>query len=210
MANFQTAYELTAQNEGGYRNVPWDSGGETYRGISRVNNPNWIGWGFVDGKKANYHQNKIPTGTIFPDIEGHVKTFYRTNYWNAVKGDGINNQQLANLIYDFKVQSGKAVQVIQDSINKVMGNGTVVVDNDFGAQTLAAVNAAPAAKLHNQILLDRKSYYQWLLSLGKISINDWQGILNRLARYPLITATAGVGVVILAAGLFFLLVRNKQ
>jgi lysozyme family protein len=36
--------EFTLRNEGYYVNDKDDSGGETYRGISRVNFPKWAGW----------------------------------------------------------------------------------------------------------------------------------------------------------------------
>lgn len=44
MANFKEAINKTLKFEGGYVNDPDDSGGETFLGISRVNNKSWKGW----------------------------------------------------------------------------------------------------------------------------------------------------------------------
>ena len=43
MANFEEAYKRTCKFEGGWVNKDGDSGKETYKGISRVANPNWSG-----------------------------------------------------------------------------------------------------------------------------------------------------------------------
>lgn len=41
MAEFNIAFQKTLTHEGGYVNDPEDSGGETYKGISRNNHKNW-------------------------------------------------------------------------------------------------------------------------------------------------------------------------
>ena len=53
MADFATAYAPLAGFEGGWCNVPGDSGGETYAGIARRYWPDWPGWKLIDGEKAH-------------------------------------------------------------------------------------------------------------------------------------------------------------
>lgn len=210
MANFIEAYNKTAQNEGGYRNVAWDLGGETYAGIARNYNPQWPGWTTIDALKNNYAGGKIPYNAKFHSLNQSVQSFYLQNYWNKIMGDAIKSQPIANLAYDFVVQSGQAVRQIQEAINKVKP-GTVTVDNQFGNQTLAAINTLDAAALHNAILDERRSYYEYLLSIGKLSTNDWNGILARLARYPYLTAAAvSVGSILFIGGLFFLISKLNK
>ena len=48
MAIFNSAFQITMGNEGGYANNPADSGGETYKGIAKNYWPNWEGWTAVD------------------------------------------------------------------------------------------------------------------------------------------------------------------
>ena len=51
MANFEDAYKKLLIKEGGYVHDSDDSGGETYRGISRRYNPTWEGWDIIDTYK---------------------------------------------------------------------------------------------------------------------------------------------------------------
>ena len=49
--SFETTLPEILKAEGGYVNDPADSGGETYRGISRRANPDWPGWVLLDAAK---------------------------------------------------------------------------------------------------------------------------------------------------------------
>jgi lysozyme family protein len=44
MANFEEAFEATMAAEGEYVDDPKDPGGETYKGVARSRNPNWLGF----------------------------------------------------------------------------------------------------------------------------------------------------------------------
>jgi lysozyme family protein len=114
MADFLTAYKITAKNEGGYANVEGDRGGETYCGITRPNFPKWAGWVKVDAYKP------LKNGQIVNDatLEDLVHSFYKQNFWDKVKGDDIINQESANGIYDFAVNAGyrKAIILAQRAL----------------------------------------------------------------------------------------------
>lgn len=104
MADFLTAYKLTAINEGGYSNDKDDSGGETWAGISRNNFPQWIGWVIIDKYKL---QPNFPANLRqAPELAERVRDFYRNNFWNPMQGDRIDDQTTANGIYDMGVNSG--------------------------------------------------------------------------------------------------------
>lgn len=113
MADFKTAFDITNGNEGGYSNDPNDHGGETYAGITRKNFPNWKGWTIVDSHKP------IHAGSIINDISLKELTqeFYRRNFWEPLKGDEIQNQELANQVYDFAVNAGvpQALKLLSQS-----------------------------------------------------------------------------------------------
>jgi len=195
MADFQAAYNILAPNEGGYRNASYDLGGETYRGISRRYWPSWSGWSYIDADKSQY--GSIPTGKIFTELEPAVMDFYRTNFWNKVQGSQILNQQLANAVFDFCVQSGYGPQ----KINQALGTGS---SNAITSDTLAALNADPSGAF-NKIQAARISYYETLNAQGSISDNDIQGILARVKRLasPGALLAAGSGLAIIGALVFF-------
>lgn len=109
MANFEEAYKRTCKFEGGWVNKDGDSGKETYKGISRVANPNWSGWAIVDSykKKSNFPKN-LDSDKKLQEL---VKDCYKNNYWNPVWGDKIKNQKVANDIYDTAVNMGVAMSI---------------------------------------------------------------------------------------------------
>ncbi len=110
MADFKIAYKLTAANEGGYSNVSGDNGGETYCGITRKNFPNWHGWEIL-----RYYTMKH--GQVLPELNILVEDFYKENFWDEIKGDNIESQELANQAYDFAVNAGvgAALKMLKES-----------------------------------------------------------------------------------------------
>lgn len=203
MADFIQAYTKTVVgNEGGYRNVSWDA--ETYRGINRTAHPNWSGWHVLDQRKP------IPFGKVYADLEPTVQSFYRDNFWNKMLGAYIQSQSIANLIFDYYVQSGGfAIKKIQQAVNTVVQN-KVAEDGIMGNQTLGAINSAPAVKINNAILDARKAHYENLLQAGVLSTNDWQGILNRLNSFPYLKETLiGGAAVLMLIGLGLIFYTNK-
>ena len=102
MNDFLIAYKLTCSNEGGYVFDPNDSGGETYMGISRKYFPDWEGWSIIDSNKP------LRNGQIIQDIklEYMVEQFYRHNFWDAINGDNLPDQDTSNQVFDMAVNSG--------------------------------------------------------------------------------------------------------
>jgi lysozyme family protein len=115
MADFLKAHKKTAFNEGGYANDPKDRGGETWKGIARNFWPNWEGWAIVDSyKKKNGFPGNLKNA---PGLEDMVLKFYRKNFWNPIRGDEIEKQDVADPIYDMAVNSGvpTAIRLAQDA-----------------------------------------------------------------------------------------------
>ena len=129
MADFLTAYNRTAVNEGGYVNDPDDRGGETWRGIARTRNPQWQGWKIIDELK------KRPGFPKILDSHKGLKTlelsFYKATYWDKVRGDELKWQEIANDLYDKAVNKGhsKAIELAQIAagiaVTKVMDSLTL-------------------------------------------------------------------------------------
>jgi len=129
MNNFDIAIEKLLKNEGGYVNDPDDLGGETYKGITRKYNPDWIGWKTID---ACDNKDEI---TASPALDNQVKLFYRENYWNKLNGDRIRDIEIAISIFDFAVNAGLRTSII--ITKRCLGiNG----DRIIGETTLTALN----------------------------------------------------------------------
>ncbi|MEO6520232.1 MAG: glycosyl hydrolase 108 family protein [Mucilaginibacter sp.] len=154
MANFINAYNLTMAAEGGYANNPADTGGETFKGVSRNNNPNWSGWVTIDAIKATNPPNLNAALNANTALLTAIQSFYQVNYWNANQTGSINDQQIANQVFDTSVNmgTGRGAQFLQQAAG-------VTADRIVGPATLAAVNAANAETLYNQFIALRKQYY---------------------------------------------------
>ena len=114
MANFNEAFEKILRFEGGYVNDKSDSGGETKYGISKKAFPN------VDIKNLTLNE---------------AKEIYKKVYWDKIKGDEINNQKIAEIIFDTAINMGisTAAKLAQKILN-------VKQDGIIGAITLNALN----------------------------------------------------------------------
>lgn len=125
MANFLAAHRLVMVNEGGWNITKGDKGGETYKGISRVNFPTWSGWLIVDDYKGKYPTSFKTFLEQDQILQGKVLNFYRTNFWNIIQGDQIVNQNTADSIYDSAVNMGvrAAIKLTQDTLFNGTLNG---------------------------------------------------------------------------------------
>lgn len=107
--DFIIAYNKTAKNEGGYANDPADHGGETWKGIARKLWPGWEGWPVVD-----LHRTDPGFPKSLYDIEKlelMVRRFYKTQFWDVMRGDELEDQGIANSIYDSAVNMGIVIAV---------------------------------------------------------------------------------------------------
>lgn len=147
MADFNTAFSATDKIEGEYANNPADTGGETYRGISRKKHPEWVGWRLIDSIKATLvkqpaygtseyrnwvkHLNSLLRDSV--SVQSKVKDFYLTLFWRNL--GKLESQELANWVYDKDVNTGsRGSRWLQEALG-------IKVDGVVGPQTIAAANA---------------------------------------------------------------------
>ena len=156
MADFTPCYEKMIQLEGGYHlhKIPGDRGGTTYAGIARRRWPSWEGWKKVDG------------GQFDPDLTATVRAFYKKEFWDRIRGDGIKAQGVAWQIFDFSVNAGlkTAVRMAQ----RVVG---ATPDGIFGDQTFARINAMVQDEKDERIFLLTFSLFK-VFRYKDICLND--------------------------------------
>jgi len=104
MADYKHAIVKVLRHEGGYVNDKDDTGGETYKGVSRKNWPRWTGWAFVDvaKKQANFPASLYKIS----QLQDSVMDFYRDNFWKPVGGNFIVDQDIADMLVDSAVNEG--------------------------------------------------------------------------------------------------------
>lgn len=189
MADWNKVYERVIGNEGGYANVAGDKGAETYRGVSRRYHPTWKGWVMVDAFKAknggtikwNYH---IPS----PSLDALVKDFYYREFWLKIKGDQIQNFDIASNFFDMAINSNAGVKIMQRALVKT--GYKVAVDNAVGADTIVAINKANPSVLNKLYLEGRKSHYDALVRADPSQQKFYDGWIGRLSHFGY--AAAGI------------------
>ena len=114
MADFKTAFAKTIINEGGYSDVPEDNGNWT-SGVKGV--------GVLIGTKYGI------SAPVLQQFLGHTPTvgemkflsiqtaqeIYRKNYWNVIRGDEIESQEISDSLFDSSVNMGdsRAIKLLQ-------------------------------------------------------------------------------------------------
>lgn len=112
MATFNDAYKILIKKEGGYVNDSDDSGGETYKGISRRYNLKWEGWKIIDNYKKKYYGKSL-SRVLDKDenLDKLVRDLYKNNYWDIFELDDIPSQGLAYQMFDTCVNCGSAAAI---------------------------------------------------------------------------------------------------
>ena len=154
-ASFAIAYQITASYEGGYANVANDLGEETYRGISRKFCKDWHGWSHIDEYKLecgppeqNYYFNDL--------TDWHVTEFY-LDIWIKEGFFDLENQAIANYLFDFRVHSPIGVKIIQRLLNNC--GCQFNLDNQMNHEMIVALNKIDAADFLMSIKKERIDLY---------------------------------------------------
>ena len=152
MADFKEGLQFVLANEGGYGNDAKDPGGETYKGVARKRNSAWPGWAIVDAlkKQAGFPKNLDKSA----ELAAEVADFYKTVFWDKVQADRINDQRVANAVFDFAVNAGVGTSALL--AQKVVG---VAEDGIIGAATIAGINALAADEFLAKFSVSKIGHY---------------------------------------------------
>lgn len=165
MAEFLPAFERMIKNEGGYtlHTVPGDRGGQTYAGIARNAWPDWPGWRLIDAGQT-------------PEAE-LVRMFYRAHFWDAIRGDDIAAQQVAQTLFDFAVNAGSKTAVVL--AQSVIGT---TPDGKAGPKTLAALNQQDETLFLARYALAKIARYAAICNRDRSQSKFLLGWINRTLK----------------------------
>lgn len=174
MASFAAFIPGLMAREGGYQRLSADPGnynsagqlvGTNY-GISAPVYEDWI--------------NRLPSAQDMQQMTRQAaERIYLASYWNPLKSDQIISQPIANILVDHGVNrgTGSAARLMQSTLKAI--GFPVSIDGVIGPESLAAINQAPEATLHQAYKLARIADYQRLGS--KDFIRGW---INRVNSFP--------------------------
>jgi lysozyme family protein len=141
--NFDASFARIIKSEGGYVNDPADRGGETNLGVT-------VGaWGA-------YLNRAIQPGEMKALTVDTVKPFYKSMYWDKVKGDDLP-VGVDYAIFDFAVNAGvgRAAKFLQRAVG-------AVDDAVIGPGTLALVAKTTPGKLLENFAKQKEAFYNSL------------------------------------------------
>jgi lysozyme family protein len=172
MADFQTAYHLVADAEGGYQRHPNDTG--NYNSRNELVGTNW-------GISAPVYENWINQPPTEADMRNMpaatARSIYKTRFWDDIRGDEIRSQAVANIFFDGRVNHGRTGTKIMQRVLKIPADGVV------GPQTLQAINRANPEQLYIAYREARRAFYYELAERSPSLSVFLQGWFNRLATF---------------------------
>lgn len=176
MASFDAFFPTLLKHEGGFVNDPADPGGATNKGITLA----------TFQSSAKQYLGIDPTLENLKTLtDAQAGEIYKPLYWNKVRGDDIELQELADIVFDFQVNAGgSASKLLQRVLNELGTQPPVAVDGDVGPGTMAALNRMDQRAVYRRYKQGRIDYYQDLVAkrpaLGKF-LNGW---LKRVNSFP--------------------------
>ena len=186
MNQFDKAYFKVMAVEGGYIKDKDDPGGETYKGISRVFNPAWVGWQVVDSYKGRADFPGCLNNDL--NLQSLVRYLYKKKYWDPYLGDQLDGS-IAEEMFDQAVNLGlgKALENLQKSLNILNRNQKdypdIKVDGSFGDTTLKTYQIAVRLK-GTRLLFNVLNFYQGAHYLKLMETNSvrekYIGWFNRI------------------------------
>ena len=159
--NFDACFAKVMQSEGGYVWDKDDAGGETNLGVT-------IGaWGAYLGRA-------IQPGEIKALTQEKVKPFYKSMYWDKVRGDDLP-AGVDYAVFDFAVNAGvgRAAKFLQRAVG-------AVDDGAIGPGTLALVAKITPGKLLQNFAEQKEAFYNTLADKNPTQQKFLKGWLARV------------------------------
>lgn len=165
MADYKKLVPKILKWEGGFANIPGDSGRETNKGVTIAT------FRMYFGKERTVEDLKNITDAQWFYI-------FKRGFWDKCLGDRIASQSVAEMLIDWCWMSGVSTPV--KTLQRILG---VKVDGQFGSKTLAAVNAYDPFSLFCELKQRREDFYYRIVARDPIKKKFLKGWLNRLAYY---------------------------
>lgn len=180
MALFESAVNFILDNEGLLEENPADPGGTTNFGISL----RFLREVSSEALKRAGIFEPITEQTIRDLTRDQAIILYRSEFWETAPFEKIQNQMLANYIFDMVINHGmsQAIKLTQRATWAAQKKKDYIKDDgDLGKFTLQAINQA-SFMLIPAMMAQRDGFYRRLVALNptrKVFLDGW---LNRCYR----------------------------
>jgi len=162
--DFDEIYNKLIKDEGGYTNDPKDSGGETYKGITKKNYPDNPIWVIIDAHKNEY--NFLPFLETSPALETEVKKFYY-NLYKKNRIPELHDFVLKEKLFSSVVNMGriKASRILQESYNLLKKSNILSNDGVIGSASIKCFNDLKPQARKDLLMFYRAELYCFYKSL---------------------------------------------
>lgn len=185
MADFNISQNLVKESEGGYQNLKNDNGNWT---SGKIGEGNLVGTNF--GISAPTLSAVLGRAATVDDMKNltylHALNIYKKRYWNAINGNSIKNQEVANIIYDAYVnQTGWTRLMLEDTLANLKKPVTVTSFSyklPLASDTISVINSTEPYNFYTDFKKQRKAKYEKTAQrTGQAS--HLQGWLDRLDKF---------------------------
>ncbi len=175
MSNYKPFFPHILRWEGGYADYKEDPGGCTKYGIT-----------IHTWKTFGYNKNGdglITCEDVKKITEKDAEAIYERQFWYANNMHLVENQQLAELICDFCINSGAGVAIVRvQRILNELGE-KLATDGVCGIRSITAINRH-AKELYKRLWKAREVFYYDITKRNPAFKIFLQGWLNRLNSFP--------------------------
>lgn len=154
MADFNKAHKYIVKEEGGYQDMPNDSGNYTDGLLIGTN------YG-ISADTLKSYLGRTPSKDDMKNLSfNDAVIIYIQNYWSKILGDKIKNQSVALLIYDGSVNQGRGA--MRSVVGNAMRNLNADISDDkvFSEAGIKKLNSLNQKKLFEEIYNGRKKRYE--------------------------------------------------
>ncbi|RMH69973.1 MAG: N-acetylmuramidase [Gemmatimonadetes bacterium] len=174
MANFDAFIKTLLKHEGGFVDHPNDPGGATNKGITM-------------NTFKQHAQSLLGVEPTLDNLKAltdeQAAKIYKKMYWDRIKGDDMQLQELAEIVFDFYVNAGANASKLLQRVICDMGQ-QIAVDGGIGPATLRALNQLDQKEVYRRYKKGRLEYYQNLCEKNpklKVFLKGWT---NRVNSFP--------------------------
>lgn len=216
MASFDLAVKKVLTLEGAYQNDPTDWG--NYNIYDTAGNPSSYGqhlnnlragtkYGISTVLYSGILKREVKPEEMQAITKNRAIAIYQKLYWDAIQGDQIHSQKVAELVFDSYVNHGKSgAKIVQKVLNAMGAN--LVVDGIIGTKSRAAINSANPDQLVSGILQARAKFYNQIVSRKPDHAKFLNGWINRLKAWGYQNKTAAAALPIgLVAGVVLIMYK---
>jgi lysozyme family protein len=180
-------YNVTKTFEGGYVNDKDDSGGETFKGVSRVSNPTWAGWQLIDKAKDAGFKSAAAINRYFQFnkvMDELVAKIYQEKYWKPFEGQPPFLDRVMEKVFDTGVNIGvgAAAIMLQQSLHDL--GSKLIVDGKIGPITRTEAQSFTDDEIIGKFCKRQEAYYRDIVRRKPNQSKFLKGWLSRAAWVP--------------------------